>query len=255
MAGTCEETSSDPESPAFTEPILFDDILRHRIESNLAGLDRLTFPLDGRRPAAVAVVVVGRATPGDGAGLRPGGLEGSNTHTEGAAEGVGRVANEAAVLVTRRAARLQAHAGQWALPGGRVEPGESAVDAARRELCEELGLDLDSSSLVGTLDDYPTRSGYVITPFVFWGGDDPTVAPDPNEVRSVHCVTLRELCRPDSPRFIAIPESDRPVVQLVIGDGLIHAPTGAVLLQFRRVGVEGVLERVAGYDQPVFAWQ
>jgi hypothetical protein len=81
------------------------------------------------------------------------------------------------------------------------------------------------------------------------------VAPDPGEVRSVHRVTLRELCRPDSPRFIAIPESDRPVVQLLIGDGLIHAPTGAVLLQFRRVGVEGVLERVAGYEQPVFAWQ
>jgi 8-oxo-dGTP pyrophosphatase MutT (NUDIX family) len=169
----------------------------------------------------------------------------------GKAEAVG----EAAVLVTRRAARLQTHAGQWALPGGRVEPGESALDAARRELREELGLDLDSSALIGMLDDYPTRSGYVITPFVFWGGDDPTVVPDPGEVRSVHRVTLRELCRPDSPRFIAIPESDRPVVQLLVGDSFIHAPTGAVLLQFRRVGVEGVLERVAGYEQPVFAWR
>ena len=166
-----------------------------------------------------------------------------------------KAVGEAAVLLTRRAVRLQAHAGQWALPGGGVEPGESALDAARRELREELGLDLDSSALIGMLDDYPTRSGYVITPFVFWGGDNPTVVPDPGEVRSVHRVTLRELCRPDSPRFIAIPESDRPVVQLLVGDGLIHAPTGAVLLQFRRVGVEGVMERVAGYEQPVFAWR
>jgi hypothetical protein len=105
------------------------------------------------------------------------------------------------------------------------------------------------------LDDYPTRSGYVITPFVLWGGADPAMAPQPDEVLSVHRIAIRELCRPDSPRFISIPESDRPVVQLPIGGDLIHAPTAAVLLQFRRVAVEGVLERVADYEQPVFAWR
>jgi hypothetical protein len=109
--------------------------------------------------------------------------------------------------------------------------------------------------VLGLLDDYPTRSGYVITPVVLWGGDDVVLRPHPGEVLSAHRVSFRELCRPDSPRFVSIPESDRPVVQIPIGGDLIHAPTGAVLLQFRRVAIEGVPERVDGYEQPVFAWK
>jgi hypothetical protein len=88
-----------------------------------------------------------------------------------------------------------------------------------------------------------------------WGGDDPVINPHPDEVLSVHRIAFRELCREDSPRFVAIPESDRPVVQVPIGGDLIHAPTGAVLLQFRRVAIEGTYERVADYEQPVFAWR
>jgi 8-oxo-dGTP pyrophosphatase MutT (NUDIX family) len=159
------------------------------------------------------------------------------------------------VLLTRRAATLRSHGGQWALPGGRVDAGEEAVEAALRELHEEVGLRLGPDSVLGVLDDYATRSGFVLTPFVLWGGADPAMTLDPAEVRSVHRISLRELCRADSPRFISIPESPRPVVQIPIGGDLIHAPTGAVLLQFRRVGVEGVLERVVDYEQPVFAWR
>jgi 8-oxo-dGTP pyrophosphatase MutT (NUDIX family) len=206
--------------------VQLDAALRSLLQSNLAAHQRLAVAHEGRTHAAVAVVVV-----------------------EGDPEGT------AAVVLTRRAARLRAHAGQWALPGGRVDEGEDPAAAARRELLEELDCTLPASALLGVLDDYPTRSGYVITPFVFWAGPGAVLRPQPGEVVSVHRVPFAELCRPDSPRFVSIPESDRPVVQVPIGDDLIHAPTGAVLLQFRRVAIEGVSERVAGYEQPPFAWR
>jgi len=214
--------------------------LRAHLAGHLARHDRLAVTLDGQRHAAVAVVVVD--SDAEVHGLDPHPFTADRMVDLPGAEGLvltGSVAGTAggpAVLLTRRAARLRAHAGQWALPGGSVDAGERPV-------------------VLGVLDDYPTRSGFVITPFVVWGGDDPLLRPDPDEVLSVHRVAFRELCRSDSPRFVSIPESDRPVVQLPIGGDLIHAPTGAVLLQFRRVAIEGVTERVAGYEQPVFAWR
>lgn len=165
------------------------------------------------------------------------------------------VAGGASFLLCRRAAGLNAHAAQWALPGGRVDPGESAVEAALRETDEEVGLALDDSTVLGLLDDYPTRSGYVITPVVVWGGADVTLAPNPDEVLAAYRVGVHQLLRPDSPRFVTIPESDRPVVQVPLGGDLIHAPTGAVLVQFRWVGLDGRAgERVDAFEQPVFAW-
>ncbi|MBV1893811.1 MAG: CoA pyrophosphatase, partial [Ilumatobacteraceae bacterium] len=128
-------------------------------------------------------------------------------------------------------------------------------DAALRETDEEVGVRLDESSVLGVLDDYPTRSGYVITPVVVWGGPDVVLVPSPDEVRAAYRVGLHELTRPDSPRFVSIPESDRPVVQVPIGGDVIHAPTGALLVQFRWVGIDGRSnERVDEFEQPVFAW-
>ncbi len=236
-----------------------DDALRRHLTGNLERHERLALPRDSRHRAAVAVVVVGSDRARDGEDAHP--ADADRLFDIPGAEDfalTGSVAGTAggpAVLLTRRAAGLRSHGGQWALPGGRVEEGEEAVAAARRELREELGLDLGMSDVLGVLDDYGTRSGYVITPFVLWGGQDPGLVPDPSEVRSVHRISFRELSRPDSPRFVTIPESDRPVVQLPIGGDLLHAPTGAVLLQFRRVALEGVCERVADYEQPVFAWR
>ncbi len=233
--------------------------LRMQLERNLRDHDRLAAPLEGRRHAAVAVVVVDSDAQIHGADAHPYGPK--TIASIPGADGLGLTGSIAgtaggpAVLLTRRSAGLRAHASQWALPGGRVDDGERPVDTARRELREELALELPEADVLGVLDDYPTRSGYVITPFVFWGGADPPLQPHPDEVLSVHRIAFRELCRPDSPRFVTIPESDRPVVQIPVGGDLIHAPTGAVLLQFRRVAIEGVSERVAGYEQPVFAWR
>ena len=95
----------------------------------------------------------------------------------------------------------------------------------------------------------------MISPFVFWVGNGLEPEANPDEVASIHRISIRELSRPDSPRFIRIPESDRPVVQLPVGGDLIHAPTGAILYQFRAVAYEGNEVRVDELEQPVFAWR
>ncbi len=202
----------------------FSDALRERARAHLAAFERRTLAPDGRRPAAVAVVLV----PDD--------------------EGRG------CFLLTRRAAGLRAHARQWALPGGRIDPGESAERAALRELQEELGLVREPGSVLGLLDDYGTRSGFVITPVVVWGEGDAALRPNPDEVAGVYRVPLADLDRPDVPRLVTIPESDRPVIQVPILSTLVHAPTAAVIYQLREVVVHGRPTRVAHFEQPVWAW-
>jgi 8-oxo-dGTP pyrophosphatase MutT (NUDIX family) len=190
----------------------------------LAAFERREHPLDGRRHAAVAVVVV---DSNDGPGI----------------------------VLTKRSSRLRAHAGQWALPGGRIDTGESPEDAALRELHEELGLHVTAGDAVlGRLDDYPTRSGYVITPVVVWSGlTADAMAPNAAEVASAHVVTPEVLAV--EPRFISIPESDSPVIQLPMLKTLIHAPTAAVVYQFRELALYGRTTRVDHLEQPVFAWR
>jgi 8-oxo-dGTP pyrophosphatase MutT (NUDIX family) len=161
---------------------------------------------------------------------------------------------ETAFLLTRRTHRLRAHGGQWALPGGRCDEGETHVEAALRELEEELAIPLGAGDVLGTLDDYPTRSGYLITPVVVWAGPDPSMTINPNEVASVHHIAVADIMRPDAAEFVAIPESDRRVIRLHINGGRVHAPTAALIYQFREV-LAGRATRVAELEQPVFAWR
>jgi 8-oxo-dGTP pyrophosphatase MutT (NUDIX family) len=157
------------------------------------------------------------------------------------------------LLLTRRAARLRGHAGQWALPGGRREPGESAVQGALRETREEVGLVLDTAAVLGVLDDYVTRSGYVMTPVVCWAGPVGELVGAEAEVAAVHQVPLADL--DVEPRFVRIPESEAPVIQLPLFGRYVHAPTAAIVHQFCRIACRGEVQRVAHYEQPVFAWR
>jgi 8-oxo-dGTP pyrophosphatase MutT (NUDIX family) len=159
-----------------------------------------------------------------------------------------------ALLLTLRAAGLRAHRGQWALPGGRCDEGETPVTAALRELHEELGLDLPPEDVLGLLDEYPTRSGYLITPVVVWAARSAAISPNPAEVASVHRIALSGIEAVDAFDFVAIPESTRRVIRFRHAGQFIHAPTAALIYQFREV-LAGRDTRVADLEQPVFAWK
>jgi len=162
--------------------------------------------------------------------------------------------DDAAFVLTRRASRLRNHGGQWALPGGRLDAGETASQAALRELHEEVGLELTDEAVLGLLDDYPTRSGYLITPVVVWAGANASMVANPDEVASIHRIGLDQILAHDAVDFVTIPESDRPVVRLRINDDRIHAPTAAVLYQFAEL-IAGRQTRVHELEQPTFAWR
>ena len=203
----------------------FDETTRRHIANNIEAFEVRPQPLDALRPAAVALVVV---------------------------ESQGQLA----LLLTRRVGALRAHSGQWALPGGRIDPGENAETAALREVQEEINLDLPKDAVVGVLDDYITRSGYRITPVVAWADTDiAMLSPNPSEVASVHTISFDDLARPDAPQFDRIPESGREIISMQLEVDQVFAPTAAMLFQFREVVIFGRPTRVFHYDQPRFAWR
>jgi len=202
-----------------------DDHTRLAITQNVASFYSQSQPLGELRAAAVAIVIA-------------------------------KSCGKSSVLLTRRSGKLRAHSGQWALPGGRLDNGESAEDAALRELEEEINLSLPRDAIIGRLDDYITRSGYRITPIVLWSGQESDqLRPNLDEVASIHTVSFKELANPSAPQFEEIPESDRKVLSMRFSVDQIYAPTAAFLYQFREVGILGKNTRVLHYDQPRFAWK
>lgn len=202
--------------------------LRGRLAGNLGALQRLEVADPALRRAGVAIVVVQSEADG-----------------------------EASVLLTKRPDSLRRHAGQWALPGGRLDEGETVEEAALRELHEELRLELQPAEILGLLDDYPTRSGFRITPVVVWGGVVEHIDPDPVEVAYVLRVPFRQLDSPEIPRLSPTEDGKPPVLSapLPITGGVVYAPTAAMLYQFREVAMRGLATRVAHFDQPQFAWR
>ena len=224
-----------------------DGDLRAQISARLASFEvraigKQTGEHAQQHHAAVAVVI---AEEGTGADL----------------DGLPRPASwstRAALILTRRARHLRKHAGQWALPGGRIDAGETPEAAALRELVEEVGLALGPHAVLGRLDDYSTRSGFVITPVVLWAGAARDLRANPDEVASIHRIPAEEFMRVDAPWLDAgdpLRADAPPVLRMPVGSTWIAAPTAAVLYQFRELCLLGRATRVAHFDQPRFAWR
>lgn len=205
----------------------FDDELRGKVSANLSGFESKSIDDGGLKQAAVAIIV--------------------------APISQGNFGSSASILMTKRVAKMNRHAGQWALPGGRIDAGETPLEAAIRETDEEIGLDINAGALMGQLDDCITRSGYMVRPFVFWAEDIGAMNPNPDEVAYIHHLPFSDFDRPDLIQLLPAGEDGKAVLRLLLGEHKIHAPTAAFLLQFHEVGVRGRHTRVDHYGQPDWA--
>ncbi|MFQ5564941.1 MAG: NUDIX hydrolase [Paracoccaceae bacterium] len=210
-------------------PWPYTDATRAHIRANLAGYSRRTAAPEGLRPAAVSAV------------LAP--LPDHST----------------AFLLTLRTPRLNAHAGQYALPGGKLDPGEDALAAARRELAEELGIQVGLDQVLGALDDLPTRSGYLVTPFVVWLGERAAPRPSPHEIAELHRIPLSDLFAGlgrGANRDLSADDTSGPSVFSLYIPTLGHdlfAPTAAIMDHFREVALLGRPTPVVRFGEPRFA--
>jgi mutator protein MutT len=217
----------------------FDPALQSQIRERLLAFELHSHGEHLQRSAAVAVAVT---EEGFGAAL-----PGMPQHT--------LWSDAAALILTRRSEQLRDHAGQWALPGGRIDAGETPEQAALREIHEEVGLVLDASTVLGRLDDFVTRSGFVITPVVVWAGAARTLIANPAEVQSIHRIPITEFMRSDAPILQPSADPAHPVLLMPVASSWIAAPTAAILYQFREVCIAGRVTRVAHFEQPAFAWK
>lgn len=209
-------------------PYTFDNDLRRSIARNLDRFEHRTIEDQTLRRAAV-VAVVARSETDD----------------------------SATMLLTYRPGGMRRHAHQYALPGGRSDEGETTVQTALRELQEELRVELDPADVLGVLDDYPTRSGFAITPIVAWAGADIEIDPDPVEVEKVFRIPFSELDSAAIPHLTEENNGEPPVLYSrfpTLGHRM-YAPTAAMVYQFREVAIRGLDTRVAHYGQPEFAWK
>ncbi len=166
---------------------------------------------------------------------------------------LGTPKGEAVLPLFLRSAGLGRHAGQMGLPGGRLEPGEDAAAAARRELEEELGVATAAADVLGLLDDFETRSGFAITPVVVWcTADVGELRPSAGgEIDRLYVISLGELAEAAGAAGAGPSEQ----FSLPFAFGTVYAPTAAMLFQFNEVAVGGRSVRVHDFYQPPFTWR
>lgn len=125
------------------------------------------------------------------------------------------------LLLTERAHHMRSHPGQVSFPGGSIDPGETAVEAALREAVEETGLEPAGVEVFGDLPElWLPPSNFAVTPVLgWWERDSPVSVVDPDEVHAVLRVPVEELLDPDhriTVRHPRVPEYRSPA--FLIGD-------------------------------------
>jgi 8-oxo-dGTP pyrophosphatase MutT (NUDIX family) len=137
------------------------------------------------------------------------------------------------VLFTQRSLDLPDHPGQISFPGGRVEAEDrDAAVAALREAREEVGLQQERVTLLGTLAQYETVTGYRVTPVVGWIEPPFQATPDPVEVADVFEAPLAFLLEPANQKrhFRMIGDRRRDYYAIPYGERYIWGATAAMLL-------------------------
>lgn len=193
---------------------LYDRLARTLAEGHAREVELLAdamAPPDELRPAAVLVAVTERADPG--------------------------------VLLTHRPETMRAHAGQAAFPGGKIDPGEDAVEAALREAYEELGIDPRDVRVIGTSDAFRTRTGYDITPVLAVVPPDLPIVPNPHEVAAWFEPPLAYVLDPANrtPRTVEWEGARRTYFEIVWQGHRIWGVTAAIIANLsRRITLEAL---------------
>lgn len=157
-------------------------------------------------------------------------LEGVTLRDAAVLIGITGGADGGSLILTLRTAHLKSHAGQIALPGGKIDPDDAdPVAAALREAEEEIGLDRRLVHPLGLLDPYVSNTGYRIFPVVATVEPDPPLVPNPDEVADVFSVPLDFLMTPANHlletrpfrgvdrRYYAIPYEERRIWGVTAG--------------------------------------
>lgn len=175
--------------------------------------DDRPFAVPNPRPAAVLVAITERREPG--------------------------------LLLTQRPDTMPSHPGQIAFPGGKLEQGETAVEAALREAEEELGIDPAAVQIIGSAATFITGSGYSLTPVLAVVPADLRLRPDPREVADWFEAPVGHLFDPanHTPRVGLFRGHSRPYTEIMWGSHRIWGITAGIIAH--------LAHRLKGWDAAV----
>ena len=143
---------------------------------------------------------------------------------------------EPGMILTHRRADMRKHPGQVAFPGGKIDPGEDAVQAALREANEELAIDPAHVRVIGTSDQFTTGTGFRITPVMAMVPPDMELVPNPDEVSAWFEVPLAHVFDPahHTPKEISIEGGMRRYIEIMWGEHRIWGITAAIIVNLSR---------------------